>query len=214
MSGAPPSPLVVFWFPPASAACPAAVWRCAPPSSAAWPHYWSKRQGLWTEEKKAKLTSLLVLEQKARRQKRQGGVYEDTKVQGLALDCDFRVGTRLQRVLKPNLMCVRLFCSADMCVVLRLCQTHTNRGVLTMCRLFQRKYSNATDVLSRFKQIKPQSLLLVVVVLHTNLILFILYRGCAAAAAADQRLWTRDLIQPTWRALTWYRLTVNCIRNI
>lgn len=61
MCWAPPSPLVVFWFPPASAASPAAVWRCVPPSSAAWPHYWSKRQGLWTEKKKAKLTSLLGL---------------------------------------------------------------------------------------------------------------------------------------------------------
>lgn len=68
----------------------------------------------------------------------------------------------------------------------------------------------------RFEQVQTNQvaiIIIVVVVLHTNLILFILYQGCAAAAA-DQRLWTRDLIQPAWWALTWYRLTVNCIRNI
>lgn len=44
-------------------------------------------------------------------------------VKRLTFDCDFRVGTRLQRVLKPIFMFDRLFCSADMWVVLRLCHT-------------------------------------------------------------------------------------------
>lgn len=51
----------------------------------------------------------------------------------LIFDWDLSVGTRLQSVLKPMFMFDLLFCSADMCVVLRLwfCSFFT-RGVLLL----------------------------------------------------------------------------------
>ncbi len=67
--------------------------------------------------------------------------YEDTKVHRLTFDCDFRVGTRLQSVLKPMFMFDRLFCSADMCVVLRLCHTTAEE---TLHRLTE-KVSHITE---------------------------------------------------------------------
>lgn len=47
----------------------------------------------------------------------------------LTFDWVFRVGTRPQSVLKPMLMWDRLFCSADMCVDLRVC--HSSGGRIT-----------------------------------------------------------------------------------
>lgn len=45
------------------------------------------------------------------------------RTHALTFDWVFRVGTRLQSVLKPMLMWDRLFCSADMCVDLRVCRS-------------------------------------------------------------------------------------------
>lgn len=95
----------------------------------------------------------------------------------LTLDCDLRAGTRLQSVLKPNLMCVRLFCSAEMWVVLRPC------GVAVRGAVRGRKHV-------------PMLLTLLnnILLPLANLVLFILDQR---RHATDKRLWARDLIQPT-----------------
>lgn len=86
--------------------------------------------------------------------------YEDTRVHRLTLDCDFRVGTRLQRVLKPMFMFDRLFCSADMYVVLRLCHTKalvtSHRGSLRARQVCQRTTGKATDATNKVMNLSGQ----------------------------------------------------------
>lgn len=105
--------------------------------------------------------------------------YEDTQVHRLTFDCDFRVGTRLQRVLKPMFMFDRLFCSADMYVVLRLCHTKalgiSQRGSLRVCRVFQMTTRKATDVTNRVIHLSGQRWTIYLRNIDTNLTLFNFY---------------------------------------
>lgn len=116
----------------------------------------------------------------------------------LTFDWVFRVGTRLQSVLKPMLMWLRLFCSEDMCVDLWPCHTasvetlpkgtqNTDFSFLCICLYFLYLYSMMDFNYSQFRNRPNRD-----TGKCTNLFLFILYQRCTTAA--DQRCWTWDLI--------------------